>query len=73
LLGLFFDPEDGGDMFLQNVDWLSTYYTTLNPRSQYSSAKRLFPRKNSAPWNQLTTSSSKLLRFHVAHSSSLLH
>jgi hypothetical protein len=24
LLGLFFDPEDEGDMFLRNVDWLST-------------------------------------------------
>jgi hypothetical protein len=24
LLGLFFDPEDGGDMFLRNKDWLST-------------------------------------------------
>jgi hypothetical protein len=24
LPGLFFDPEDGGYMFLQNVGWLST-------------------------------------------------
>jgi hypothetical protein len=23
LLGLFFDLEDGGNMFLQNIDWLS--------------------------------------------------
>jgi hypothetical protein len=22
-LGLFFDPEDGGDMFLRNAGWLS--------------------------------------------------
>jgi hypothetical protein len=27
LLGLFFDPEDRGDMFLRNVGSLSTYYT----------------------------------------------
>jgi hypothetical protein len=29
LLGLF-DPEAGGDMFLQNVGWLSTDYTALH-------------------------------------------
>jgi hypothetical protein len=37
LLGLFFDPEDGGNMFLQNVDWLLTDYTALYPRRQNSS------------------------------------
>jgi hypothetical protein len=29
---LFFDPEDGGDMFLRNVGWHSTDYTALYPR-----------------------------------------
>jgi hypothetical protein len=29
LLGLFIDPEDGGDMLLRNVGWLYTDYTTL--------------------------------------------
>jgi hypothetical protein len=29
LLGLFFEPEDGGDMFLQNIDWLSVDYAAL--------------------------------------------
>jgi hypothetical protein len=33
----FFDPEDGGDMFLQNVSRHSTDYTALYPRIWYSS------------------------------------
>jgi hypothetical protein len=36
LLCLFFDPEDGGDMFLRIVGWLSTDYTTLYPKRQNS-------------------------------------
>jgi hypothetical protein len=32
LSGLFFSPEYGGYMFLRNVGWLSTDYTTLYPR-----------------------------------------
>jgi hypothetical protein len=31
LLGVFFDPEDGGDIFLQHFFWLSTGYTALCP------------------------------------------
>jgi hypothetical protein len=37
LLGLFSDPEDGGDMFLRNVGCLSTDYTALYPRRKNSS------------------------------------
>jgi hypothetical protein len=29
---LFFNPEDGGYLFLRNVGWLSTDYTALYPR-----------------------------------------
>jgi hypothetical protein len=36
LLIIFFHPEDGGDMLLRNVGWLSTDYTALYPRRQYS-------------------------------------
>jgi hypothetical protein len=36
LLDLFFDLEDGGDMFLRNVGLLSRDYTALYPRRQYS-------------------------------------
>jgi hypothetical protein len=32
LFGLFFDPEDGSDMFFQNFGWLSTEYMALYPR-----------------------------------------
>jgi hypothetical protein len=39
LIGLLFYPENGGDMFLRNVVWLSTNYMTLRvyPRRQTSS------------------------------------
>jgi hypothetical protein len=33
---LFFNPENGADMFLENIAWLSTEYTALNPEGQYS-------------------------------------
>jgi hypothetical protein len=29
LLGLFFDPEYGSDMFLQNINWISMDYMAL--------------------------------------------
>jgi hypothetical protein len=32
LLDLFFDPEDGGKMFLRNDGRISTDYTALYPR-----------------------------------------
>jgi hypothetical protein len=38
LLGIFLDPEDGGDMFFRNVGRLSTDCTELYPRRQYSSS-----------------------------------
>jgi hypothetical protein len=31
-LGLLLNPDDGGDMFHRNVDWLSSSYTALHPR-----------------------------------------
>jgi hypothetical protein len=34
--GVFFDPENGGDMFLRNVG-LSPNYTALKPITPYSS------------------------------------
>jgi hypothetical protein len=32
VIGLFFDPEDGGDIFLRKIDLFSTTYTALHPR-----------------------------------------
>jgi hypothetical protein len=32
LLAVFFDPENGGDMFLRNIGWLSTDYTASYAR-----------------------------------------
>jgi hypothetical protein len=32
---LFFDPEDGGDMFLRNVGCLSTDYTVLGQKREF--------------------------------------
>jgi hypothetical protein len=32
LLGLLFSPDNGGDLFLRNVGWLSTDYMALHPR-----------------------------------------
>jgi hypothetical protein len=37
LLGLFFDAEDGTDVYLRNVVWLSTGQTALYPRKYNSS------------------------------------
>jgi hypothetical protein len=35
--GLFFDPEDGDDIFIRNVGWLLTDYRMLYARRQNSS------------------------------------
>jgi hypothetical protein len=37
LLGIFLNPEDGGNNFLWNVSWLSMDYTALYPRWEKSS------------------------------------
>jgi hypothetical protein len=37
LLGLFFDPDDGGEIFLRNVSRFSTDYMALYPRKQNTS------------------------------------
>jgi hypothetical protein len=42
LLGLIFDPEDGGNMLHQNVDWVSVDYVALYPRRQNSSTHEMW-------------------------------
>jgi hypothetical protein len=49
LLKIFFDPEDGGDMFLRNVGCISTDYTASHPRRWYSSNPDLLESKASHP------------------------
>jgi hypothetical protein len=41
LLGLFFDPEDGANMFLRNVCWISTVCTMLYPRTLYGNTSHI--------------------------------
>jgi hypothetical protein len=43
LLGLIFNPEDGGDMILRNVGWCSADYNVLYPRRQNPFNPRIFP------------------------------
>jgi hypothetical protein len=43
LLGLFFDLEDGGDMFLRNVG-LSPNYTALQARRMFLDSKIKYTR-----------------------------
>jgi hypothetical protein len=50
-LGLFFDHEDDGDMFLRNVSWFSTDYMMFCPRRQNS-------------WNPVQNHSSYLFQNH---------
>jgi hypothetical protein len=35
-VGLLFTPEDGGDMFLQNIDCPLTECMALHPKKRYS-------------------------------------
>jgi hypothetical protein len=41
MLGLFFDPEDGSDIFLRNVDWPSADCAELYCRRQKSAVNCL--------------------------------
>jgi hypothetical protein len=48
-----FDPEDGGDMFLENVR-LSPKYRALQPRKPYSSLGQIFKKKKIIQWGKLS-------------------
>jgi hypothetical protein len=50
LLGLPFDPEDGGDMFLWIVGWLSPYYMALYFGRENSSRTLLPLEMSSSAW-----------------------
>jgi hypothetical protein len=43
LLGLFFDAEDGGYIFLRNIGWLSAEYAALYPRRYLLPLRELEP------------------------------
>jgi hypothetical protein len=58
LFGLFFDPEDGEDIFLRNVGWLSMDYAALHPittavRTSYPAFITNFAVENSFPFLNL--------------------
>jgi hypothetical protein len=46
LIGLFFDPQNGGDRFLRNFGWLLMEYTALYPRKM-----ELFSLSFELKWN----------------------
>jgi hypothetical protein len=49
LLGLFFDHEDGGNMVLQNISWLSVDYTALYPEDRTLHKNILYNRYSQYP------------------------
>jgi hypothetical protein len=76
LLGLFFDFEDGGDIFLRIVCWPSMQYKAFCPRRQGCSAWTMFENTVTMPGKcldlQRLSGDCKILR-NVAHHSFTRH
>jgi hypothetical protein len=70
LHGIFFDPKDGGDMFLQNVNWLSKHYTLLYPRRQLfitTAVRTSYLKKSGRSLTLFWSSRKQLLAIHWLH------
>jgi hypothetical protein len=50
LRGLFFNAEDGGDVFLRNIGWLSTDYIAFYPRIKTCSLSHRFHYPKTTRW-----------------------
>jgi hypothetical protein len=65
LLGLLFNPEDGDDIFLQNVDLLSMDYMVLHIRCENSSFQFLVFKLLQYFTNHLRDKSPVFKKIHV--------
>jgi hypothetical protein len=53
LLGVFFDPLDGSDIFLRNIVWLSTDYMTIHSKRCNSLRRKMISQFHYSKWFEM--------------------